>query len=275
MNCCFCGPIKNCAPYLNKVFNNIEKLGSLFDDYRIIVFYDQSTDNTFQKLLEYKKKNPRFDFYVNKKTVSTFRTHRIAQARNYCLDQIREKYSDYPFFIMMDFDNVNCKNVNSDVLKKYVNRDDWDGLSFNTHGGYYDIWALSIKPFYFSYNHFKNNYTFHNIIRHYINERIKTVPKDELLECMSSFNGFSIYRTQKFLHCYYDGRIRTDLIPSSFLQEHMMAAKSPIVYKYHGLSGSKYEQIDARKEDCEHRAFHYMATKLGARIRISPEILFY
>ena len=29
MNCCICGPVRNCGPYLTRVFENIEKLGSL------------------------------------------------------------------------------------------------------------------------------------------------------------------------------------------------------------------------------------------------------
>ena len=39
MNCCICGPVKNCGPYLRKVFDNIEKIGSLFDDYKILIFW--------------------------------------------------------------------------------------------------------------------------------------------------------------------------------------------------------------------------------------------
>jgi hypothetical protein len=53
MNCCFCGPIKNCAPYLKKVLENIEKLGSLFDDYRIVLYYDKSNDDTLNILKTY------------------------------------------------------------------------------------------------------------------------------------------------------------------------------------------------------------------------------
>jgi hypothetical protein len=56
MNCCICGPVKNCAPYLNKVFENIEKIGSIFDDYKIVLYYDRSTDNTLNMLIEYQKK---------------------------------------------------------------------------------------------------------------------------------------------------------------------------------------------------------------------------
>ena len=35
MNCVFCGPVKNCSPFLDKVFSNIEKISTLFDNYVI------------------------------------------------------------------------------------------------------------------------------------------------------------------------------------------------------------------------------------------------
>ena len=46
MKCCICGPVRNCEPFLDTVFSNIEKIGALFDDYQIIVYYDKSNDNT-------------------------------------------------------------------------------------------------------------------------------------------------------------------------------------------------------------------------------------
>ena len=269
MNCCICGPVKNCGPYLKKVFENIEKIGNLFDDYKILVFYDNSTDNTLQLLKEYKLKNPRFYFYINNSPVTDFRTHNIALARNYCLNFVRKNRNYFPFFIMMDFDDVNCKNCNPEILKKYLKREDWDGLSFNTSPKYYDIWGLSIYPFCFSYNHFKNNSSYYHIIQNYVSNLLKKVPVDGLLSCISSFNGFSIYRTEKFLNTYYDGRIRTDLIPIKNMQAHMTATNSKLIYKKYYTSNCKYE-------DCEHRAFHIQATQnSGARIMISPEILFF
>ena len=57
MKCCFCGPVKNCSNYLDKVFQNIEILSSLFDDYKIVLFYDHSNDNTLEKLKAYQRKN--------------------------------------------------------------------------------------------------------------------------------------------------------------------------------------------------------------------------
>jgi hypothetical protein len=207
-------------------------------------------------------------FYVNKKPTSPFRTHNIAIARNFCLNFIRNNKEQFPFFIMMDFDDVNCKEVNIEVLRNYLKREDWDGLSFNTSPLYYDIWGLSIYPYCFSYNHFEDNTQNYKIIQNYVTTLLNKLPKGQLLPCISSFNGFSLYRTNKFLDTYYDGRIRKDLIPPKNMVAHMKITNSPLIYR-------KYETVDGRYEDCEHRAFHIQSRqKSGARIMISPEILF-
>ena len=269
MNCCICGPVKNCSEYLERVLNNIEKIGALFDDYDIIIYYDKSYDNTLDKLKKYQIKNPKLNFYVNNVPISQYRTHRIANARNFCLNYIKQNKEKYKFFIMMDFDDPNSKFCNTDILQKYLTRDDWDGLSFNTSPKYYDIWALSIYPYCFSYNHFKNSVKNYSIIQDYVMSLLSKVPKDCLLPCISSFNGFSIYRTNMFLNTFYDGRIRADLLPSHLLKAHSKATNSPIMYEDYGNVNGFYE-------DCEHRAFHVQAiTNSGAKIMISPEIIFF
>ena len=202
MNCCICGPVKNCGPYLDKVFENIEKIGSLFDDYKIVIYYDKSKDNTLQKLKEYQSRNPRMILYVNKNPVSQFRTHNIAIARNFCLNFVRNNKERFPYFIMMDFDDVNCKGLNLEPLRNSLKREDWDALSFNTSPKYYDIWGLSIYPYCFSYNHFEENVRNYNIIQNYVTALLNKLPAGGLLPCISSFNGFSIYRTNKFLNTF-------------------------------------------------------------------------
>jgi hypothetical protein len=101
--------------------------------------------------------------------------------------------------------------------------------------------------------------------------KLRSIYKEQenrLLDCISSFNGFSLYRTQQFLNTYYDGRIRLDLIPKSNLEAHKNITKSKLVFK-------KYVTVDGHYEDCEHRAFHIQAKQnSGTRIMISPEILF-
>ena len=57
MKCCICGTVRNCERYLDKIFSNMEKIGAVFADYRIILYYDNSNDNTLNKMKEYEKKN--------------------------------------------------------------------------------------------------------------------------------------------------------------------------------------------------------------------------
>ena len=260
MNCCICGAVKNVGPYLDKIFSNIEQLGSLFENYVIIFYYDHSTDNTLQKMKDYQQKvgQDKFIFYVNKVEVSQYRTVRIANARNGCLQLIRANYSTWPFFIMIDCDDKCSENVKSHVLQKYLRRNDWDSLSFNKKD-YYDIWALSIRPYMCSFLHFQKSPL--GAMHQYVTKLLKEVPPGGLLKCASAFNGFAIYRTNKFLNCTYDGKFNINLIPANYLKNNINACKSNL----------KLSLI----EDCEHRSFHMQAiNQNGARIRISPEIVF-
>ena len=270
MKCCICGPVRNCGPFLDKVFKNIEKIGSIFDDYEILIFYDQSNDDSLNILKSYQRKNPRLKLYVNKTLVSKFRTHRLAHARNFCLNYVKSlDLNEYPFFIMMDFDDVNAKQARPEVLQKYLLRDDWDALSFNTSPKYYDIWALSIYPYCFSYNHFRNtNIHNYHVIQNYIDNKLTKLKSGELLRCMSSFNGFSIYRTNKFLNSSYDGRVNLKLLPPKYMFAHIKAANSPVIYKDYG-------HVKGEFEDCEHRAFHVQAINNDdAKIMITNDVLF-
>jgi len=259
MKCCICGTIRNCGPYLDKIFENMELIGSLFEDYKIILYYDQSDDNTLDKIKNYQIKNTRLIFYCNLSPLLPYRTHRIAKGRNACLDIIRQQYSDYDYFIMMDCDDKCALDMNIETLNYYLLRNKWDSLSFQHPCGYYDSWALSKVPFVASCHHFEEAYKGKGV--QLITDIINKTPDNALINCISAFNGFAIYRTNKFLDCKYDGNFRLDYIPKQMLALNI---------KYAGKMNIK----DA-KEDCEHRFFHFSAfIKNSARIRISPKCLF-
>lgn len=258
MKCCICGTVRNCAPYLNKIFQNMELLGSLFDDYIIILYYDVSDDNTLNIMKNYQTKNPKFLFYVNNGSLLPYRTFRLALGRNFCINTIKEKYSDYEYFIMMDCDDRCAKNINLNIMKLYLSRNDWDCLSFMHPDGYYDAWALSIYPYIancFIYNSGMNP----GVDK--VNRIARTIKKNRLIRCSSAFNGLAIYRTNKFINCKYNGSYTLKNIPKTLLIMNVKAVR-----------GFK---TDNPIEDCEHRAFHFEAIqKNGARIRISPFKLF-
>jgi hypothetical protein len=258
MKCCICGTVRNCGKYLNNIFKIMEQIGRVFEDYKIILYYDNSNDDTLSKLQNYSLLNNKMIYYVNTEEMLKYRTHRIAKGRNKCLELMRQNYNDYEYFIMIDCDDRCNYNINLNILKNYLNRNDWDGLSFNHPAGYYDTWALSKRPFVLSCHHFKDI----GLGQRNITKLIKRTPKNKLIRCLSAFNGFSIYRTNKFIECWYDGRFRLDYFPKKLILENIIA------------SGKIY--LNQQTEDCEHRFFHVSAVKKhNARIMISPLCLFY
>ena len=256
--CCICGTVKNCGQYLNKVFENIETIGKIFDDYRIIISYDQSNDNSLELLKNYKIKNNKFILHVETQPFLPYRPHNIARARNNCLNIIRNNFKDYEYFIMIDCDDVCSNPVKLEYILYYLTiNTEWDSLSFNKQP-YYDTWALSKYPFVFSNMHFKNPEGYGTFIEHII----KQTPPKTLIPCLSAFNGFAIYRTNKFINYYYDPRPRLDLIPKHLIEKNIQ------------LCGPLFLKGKASLVDCEHRSFHLMAVNNGARIRITPEVIF-
>lgn len=257
--CCICGTVKNCGPFLNKVFENIETIGKIFDDYRIIIAYDHSTDNSLELLQNYKLKNNKFILHIETEPLTPYRTHNIARGRNKCLDIIRNNFNEYEYFIMIDCDDVCSQPIQLEYLLFYlINNTEWDALSFNKKP-YYDTWALSKYPYVFSNMHFKNPEGYGTFIENII----KDTPKGTLIPCLSAFNGFSIYRTNKFIKYFYDPNPRLDLIPKHLIEKNIQ------------LCGPMYLKGKGAVVDCEHRSFHLMAVNNGARIRIAPEVIFH
>lgn len=280
-----CGCVRNCAEHLPAVFANIEKIAELFDDYHIVMAYDQSTDMSLRVLCDIKKRIPKLEILVNRKLLNDFRTENIANARNELLKYMRKQQensinSDFNYFIMIDMDDVCAGTMNLDVLRKHIdierntnksNKSNntvqmWDALSFN-RDIYYDAWALSIKPYAFSCWHFLNGGEIVRIIRKYIQTKLAEIAGSEepnkLLECMSAFNGFAIYRMSKFENVQYEWSVEKniEIISPELIENMAKVVEQPLSLH--------------RPDDCEHRYFHIRATQLnGARICISPDYLF-
>jgi hypothetical protein len=252
---------------LDAVFSNITRITDLFADFHIIIAFDVSEDETLLKLMQYKDTfGEKMDVLVNTNPLSSRRTENISNARNTCLSKMRQLIeSDY--FIMMDMDSVCAGSMNLDVFKSAMDRSDqWDSVSFNRYG-YYDLWALSIDQYIYSCEGWHVHWQVVEHMRTYIIDKLSKIPADEFAECRSAFNGFAVYRTAKFLDCHYDWRM-----PKQYMNLEELLEQQRILWGV-GSKSPLDQQTD--EPDCEHRAFHMMATaKNGARIRICPECLF-
>lgn len=103
---CICGLVKNCAPYLTKVISNIETIGLLFSDYRVIIAYDNSSDNSLEILEKWSSENSKVVLYKEKEDATSFRVYNITRARNNCLDILRKNYSNYEYCTPFNISNA-------------------------------------------------------------------------------------------------------------------------------------------------------------------------
>jgi hypothetical protein len=278
-----CGCVKNCANFLKPVFANIDKLISLFDDYRIIIAEDSSSDDSLNilKIMKNKYKLDIVHSIENKIPDDfSFRSKKISNARNKILEHIKDlNQEDFQYMIMLDMDDVCSGNMDVNILKRILNNEklvgdkfegEWDALSFNRKN-YYDIWALSVDPYVFSCFHFPGNINVVEVTMRYIFYKLQNMDKSKLLDCYSAFNGFSIYRRHKFKDCVYDWQIKNtfnkiskDLISKN---EKALGIKMSFDHICH--------QLVNPQTDCEHRHYHLEAImKNNAKIRISPLCLF-
>jgi hypothetical protein len=266
-----CGCVKNCEKYIDKIFRNISKIISIIPSYKIVIAYDNSDDNTLDRLNKWKQNLPNINI-IECNNNSDIRTENIMNARNSILKFIKNDNEKFDHFIMMDFDDVCSNIIDTNILVEYLNRDDWDCLSFNKQN-YYDIWALSFDPYLcscFQFDHKEGGNDVVTIMRNEIIKKLNNIDQNELLNVYSAFNGFAIYKINKFINCKYKYLIEDN-------------------FKY--ISRNKYDEIinmlnnsgklksiihyNNRPSDCEHRHFHLEAFyKNNARICISPKFIF-
>ncbi len=264
--CFIVGCARNCGQHIPRVFENIRKLSTLFQETHVIIAYDHSIDDTLERLNAENTTLPNMEIIVNIMPLSPIRTERICNARNTLLQTIKQKFKPgWDFFIMIDLDDVCAQPINLENVGRYLGRTDWDCLSWNREF-YYDVWALSYPPFVVSCWNWGGESTCLQVIdymRMDIQRRLSECGENELYSCNSAFNGIAIYRFVKFHDCVYDWKT----MQFESLPQHDLVASIQTFQTY-----PMYRPL---YDDCEHREFHRQAiAKHGAQIRISPLRIF-
>ena len=250
------GCTKNSASYISAHLSLLVEIGKLFQSYNIIIYENDSTDNTCEVLSQFKRDNSNFDFIHEEKVIERLRvqTHHIraqtiAHGRNQLLKVISHLYSEYDFMIMMDLDNILERFKPKHVFNIFNYNNVWDVLTANCINKYYDIWALRIPPS--VWNQAIHGKIWNRPLAHdcwtqmvdNIQPRIcvknyqKLIPiKFPLIETVSSFGGLGIY-------------------------------------KIAAIKGCKYDSFENNIPQCEHVGFHKAIVKNGGRIFICPSLL--
>ena len=229
-----------------------------------IFVYDNCTDNSPRLLREYQ--DTRTNVIVRRiENPSTLRTVRIAKARNTCLEEVY-KLPNVQYHMMIDSDDVVCGNWNIDLLRSYVDGsgdDDWDCMSFDKDF-YYDIWALLFDDFKHHCWGFSSEPQSARVVeamREEIKQRLNDADNDSI-EVMSAFNGFAIYKTQRFRGFKYDGTGSSFM--TLFSDDERAHLEAMLLSKHRIRS-----ECVLTDESCEHLYYHVKAFKSGRKIKVS------
>tara|TARA_B100001093_G_scaffold461011_1_gene475187 strand:+ start:138 stop:983 length:846 start_codon:yes stop_codon:yes gene_type:complete len=269
LNIIVCGCTKNSDNHIENEIDSILNLKQLFLLLDIVIYENDSTDNTLHilKSLEQKKKiNLISEVGIHTKLKN--RTVIMAHGRNKLIEFVNSK-NKYDYMIMLDLDNVMTDFDHQGLIDAFsYNMDTWDVLTGNCKNIYYDIWALRLNKNKWTNDHNKIwnkciDYDCWDMIQHKSQEglnewllHIKPFQKhinkySKLLEVDSSFGGIGIYKVSKIKNCKYSGF-------TSFCS----------CNKYNILQGpcSLYT--------CEHISFHNdMIEKHNAKIFICPQLI--
>jgi glycosyltransferase involved in cell wall biosynthesis len=215
-NIVFVGPVRNCAPFLDKIFNNIERIGSLFKSYSCVFVESDSTDNSLQVLESYA--NNKNNIHVISLGKLEFnipsRTKRIATARNVGIEYCEKSgiLDSHEFYVQMCVDDVNSQEIDlNGVLSCFkYDLEQWDGMTANQNR-YYDLWTLRCKKWleydcYYELNNRPEYMSYDDAVNIFIGSRFIYLPKEYgLIEVDSAHGGLSIYKSSIAKGCRYSG----------------------------------------------------------------------
>ena len=203
-----CGLARDVEQILPLTIARIERLGKMFADYRVVIFENDSQDNTKSLLGSWASRNPKVDVTleqlgdpVNPAARCLKRAERMARYRNACLETVRARYANFDHAIVVDMD-LEFGWSDTGVANTF-GHDGWDfvganglilrrcGLSMNTLLQY-DAWAFRLDEQFTPFTTAEVNYM--------------SWQRGQPLEPVTcSFGGLGVYRMPAYLAGSYSG----------------------------------------------------------------------
>lgn len=203
-----CGLARNVENILPQTMERIERLASMFADFRIVIYENDSKDQTKALLIRWASQNPRVDLTIEQRgdpinpiARCLKRAERMACYRHSCQQLVRSRYADFSHVVVVDTDLQN--GWHDDGIANTFGHEDWDfvgsnglilrrsGLSLNVYVQY-DAWAFRLDKQFTPLSTAEVNY-------------YKWQRGEPLVPVTSCFGGLGIYRMPAFLAGRYSG----------------------------------------------------------------------
>lgn len=216
--CAVCKDVESRLPYSIEI---VENIGSLFNDYRVVVYENNSTDKTPQQLKEWANRNSRVlvlsenlsdselskIIYNIKLDGNFFHPEAIARARNKVLDiAMSDKYEAYPYLIWVDMD-FKIPPSYEGFIETFGTDIEWDA-----------VFAYGVDPpqTYWDWYAFRNTeYPIGSELLGdywwYMPKKFKLTDQDDWYPVYSAFGGCGIYKKASIIGCRYSGIVTPDL----------------------------------------------------------------
>jgi hypothetical protein len=215
LNIIIYGTIRDIEEHFLKSFSNIELLCNFFNNALIIIFENDSLDNTRNLLKSWASfTNPNIKKHIilenNLDEIYSLRAHRLAYCRNKILDYIFDNNLDnnYQYAIHCDLDDrFWCLDYDSICSCFQYDLNSWDAMFTVNKNYYYDFWALRCNETWFNKNIFSCEFSIDDN-----KEYEKHVPefmnflnnnKNNLISVQSAFNGLGIYKLSSIKYSRY------------------------------------------------------------------------
>lgn len=220
--CCL---VRNNAKIVNKSKIRLEHIGKYFKDYKIIMFENDSDDNTRELLKEWRKENSNVilldccddgncDCKLKHMTGYSFgynssqRLSRMARFRENYLNYVKKSLNDYDYMLVVDFD----LNGNADIngLFDSIAKDDWGAIFCNGRTSMPGSFGAMTIP-YDSLAYLDENSGYENVqvslssLSYNTLSMIYMTATTHFGRVKSAFNGYGLYKIKILNDCSYIG----------------------------------------------------------------------
>jgi len=244
----FCGIVRNCGKNLKKNIRTVNSICDLAKDYHVVIFENDSIDNTKQILTDWANKRKNIHISLNDFNTITipkkqavvnpfFSIHRIEKMafyRNNYLEYIDKENLQGDYVIIVDLDVQNI--CTQGIIDSFTLNHEWDAITANGisrapssffRKKYYDTYALiecglenisqterSIKDAQYRWNFLK--------------------PAMPLFRVASAFGGLAIYKREAIANCRYGVLLNED---------EKVECRTEHFYLYQQMKANGYDKV--------------------------------
>ena len=216
-----CGVCRNVERYLPATIQTMERMGSLFEDYRILVYENDSGDQTPAMLRSWTERNEKVVIQSEKVPDSElmaeiinrdeagnyFRPELIARARNKVLDlACSETFKDFKYLIWLDMDFEKPPRLEG-IVEVFESKREWDAVfayGVDLHQNYWDWYAFRDARYPIGSEILANAWW-------YMQKSLHLDLSSDWYPVYSAFGGCGIYKKASIEGCRYSGIVTRDL----------------------------------------------------------------